>query len=475
MVEDTRRTATQSVYKPRNPRKTPLWRILNGYFGEFVSVYEDRFESRYGRLSPYVQKVVERYLRCGILDFGFARIRCADCGREMLLAFSCKCRSFCPSCQKRRQLEFAEFCVSEVFAPVPHRQVVLAIPKRIRLHFFRNRKLLSKLARCGWETLRDFLQAAVGRDDAVPGAVVAIQTFGNLGDLTPHLHMIVSWGCFDERGTFYAVREAPEEDMIEQVFRHKVFRMLLDAGAVTEDLVNDLLAWHHSGFSAYVGKPVPARDTESLESLAQYIVRGAVAQERLSVSEGLDGTSRVTYRSKKVHPGHGANFRVLDVLDFIALLVAHIPARHEKRAINYGFYSNKSRGVRRRKLEAQGNLPAKSQAEIVSATEDRAPLEVRRAWAYLVAKVYEVDPLVCPECGGRMKPIAYIQDKDVIFRILNHLNLLPEESPGTLGRSPPDDRAPARSAEIVCEPFYDDLEPGEAAELMMATADVGRN
>jgi hypothetical protein len=161
--------------------------------------------------------------------------------------------------------------------------VVLAIPKRIRLHFFWNRKLLSKLARCGWETVRDFLQAAVGRDDAVPGAVVAIQTFGNLGDLQTHLHMIVSWGCFDGNGTFYAVREAPEADMIEQVFRHRVFRMLLDEGAVTDELVENMLSWHHSGFSAYVGKGVPARDRKSLESLAQYIVRGAVAQERLSV------------------------------------------------------------------------------------------------------------------------------------------------------------------------------------------------
>ncbi len=79
--------------------------------------------------------------------------------------------------------------------------------------------------------------------------------------------------------------------MIEQVFRHpfdrlrdsvKVFRMLLDEGAVTDELVENMLSWHHSGFSAYVGKAVPARDTKSLESLAQYIVRGAVAQERLS-------------------------------------------------------------------------------------------------------------------------------------------------------------------------------------------------
>ena len=77
-------------------------------------------------------------------------------------------------------------------------------------------------------------------------------------------------------------------------------------------------------------------------------------------------------------------------------------------------YSNKSRGVRKKKLEAQGPAPAKSQAEIVSATEEKAPLEVRRAWAYLVAKVYEVDPLVCPDCGSRMKIIALCEALDYV-------------------------------------------------------------
>jgi hypothetical protein len=472
MANDTRRRH-ESLYKPRNPRKTPLWQILTRYFDEFLSAYEDRFQERYGYLSPYVEKVVRRYLRCGIPDFGFARIRCPDCGNEYLLAFSCKCRSFCPSCQKRRQLEFAEFCVREVFAPVPHRQVVMALPKRIRLHFFRDRKLLSKLARVAWEVVRDFLQAALGRDDVIPGVVIAIQTFGNLGDLTPHLHMIVSWGCFDANGTFYAVRQVPDADMLEEVFRHRVFRMLLDEGAVTEELVENMLGWYNSGFSVHVGKPVAARNTESLESLAQYIVRGAIAQERLSVSHGPFGDEKVTYRSKKFHPGHGANFRIFDPVDFVAMLVAHIPARHEKRAINYGFYSNKSRGLRKKKLEAAGLLPAKTQAEIVAETEEMAPLEIRRAWANLVSKIYEVDPLVCPECGGQMKIISYIEEPDVIFRILDHLGLLEEES--AFGRAPPDELAASSGKEVVYEPFYDDLPADEAEELMMATAGIGRN
>jgi hypothetical protein len=74
-----------------------------------------------------------------------------------------------------------------------------------------------------------------------------------------------------------------------------------------------------------------------------------------------------------------------------------------------------------------------------------------------------------------MKILAYIQDADVIFRILNHLNLLPEESPETLGRSPPDTPVASAVSEVVYEPFYDDLEPDEAMELMMAAGNVGRN
>jgi hypothetical protein len=41
----------------------------------------------------------------------------------------------------------------------------------------------------------------------------------------------------------------------------------------------------------------------------------------------------------------------------------------------------------------------------------------------MINKVYEVDPLVCPACGGRMKIIAFITDFSVVDRIINHLKL----------------------------------------------------
>ncbi len=49
--------------------------------------------------------------------------------------------------------------------------------------------------------------------------------------------------------------------------------------------------------------------------------------------------------------------------------------------------------------------------------------ESRQNWARLILKVYEVDPLLCPKCQGTMKIISFIEDLDIIEKILRHLEL----------------------------------------------------
>ena len=45
----------------------------------------------------------------------------------------------------------------------------------------------------------------------------------------------------------------------------------------------------------------------------------------------------------------------------------------------------------------------------------------RYAWALLLARIYEVFPLVCPRCGGEMRIIAFITDAGAVREILSHL------------------------------------------------------
>ena len=69
-VRDTARPV--GVYRPRRPRASPLYRLLEDHFREFTTVYDERFARRWGYWRPIVAAVVEKYLACGILEHGFA-------------------------------------------------------------------------------------------------------------------------------------------------------------------------------------------------------------------------------------------------------------------------------------------------------------------------------------------------------------------------------------------------------------------
>ena len=91
----------------------------------------------------------------------------------MFVAFSCKQRCTCPSCHQKRTLLTAIHVAEEVCFPVAHRQVVLTIPKRLRLHTRFDRKLLGKLSSCARTCLKAEAQRMLGRRRApMPGARV---------------------------------------------------------------------------------------------------------------------------------------------------------------------------------------------------------------------------------------------------------------------------------------------------------------
>ena len=54
-----------------------------------------------------------------------------------------------------------------------------------------------------------------------------------------------------------------------------------------------------------------------------------------------------------------------------------------------------------------------------------------KGWAEMIRKVYEIDPLLCPQCAGQMKVIAFIRDYSVVDKIIKHLKLgfKPERPP----------------------------------------------
>ena len=91
-----------TLYRPRQPRSTPLYRLVEAVYGEVRDEWEERFEGRYGCWRASTGKAVGSYLDCGILDNGFAQVGCGACGADQLVAFSCKGRGVCPSGAAKR-------------------------------------------------------------------------------------------------------------------------------------------------------------------------------------------------------------------------------------------------------------------------------------------------------------------------------------------------------------------------------------
>jgi hypothetical protein len=107
-----------------------------------------------------------------------------------------------------------------------------AYTKILRRYFLYDRSLLSDLSLCGWESLKMFFQEAVPEESAVPGAVIAIQSFGDFLGFNSHLHILGTDGCFYGDPDKSGFRVAPrfETKQLEEIFRHNVFKMLLSKG-----------------------------------------------------------------------------------------------------------------------------------------------------------------------------------------------------------------------------------------------------
>jgi hypothetical protein len=117
-----------AAYERRRPEKTPLYKIV-------AECLEGWLEDRSVREQPvagYVEEEFRGYLTCGLLCFGFARALCTRCPPRFVVAFSCKRRGVCPSCNGRHMAQPAAHLADHVIPPVPVRQWVISVPKRRR-------------------------------------------------------------------------------------------------------------------------------------------------------------------------------------------------------------------------------------------------------------------------------------------------------------------------------------------------------
>lgn len=423
------------AYRPRRFATSPLYRLLQDHWESFLGAYEEEYQHTFGALRSVAERVVGKFLDCGNPLGGFARIRCPECGYERLLAFSCKC-ALCPSCQARRAQEWAFWLCENRLEGVPHHHVVFTIPKMLRAYFRFDRSLLNELSRAAHRAVLTYCQGLL--DVGVrPGVIIVRQTFGKGARFHPHLHALVTGGGWDADGVWQPMF-GWDRPVLRELFEVEVFRFLRQRGLLSAERMQLIRSWRHSGFGVHVGEAIGPEDRQSLEHVARYLLRAPVSLERMRYDPQ---TQTVTIRPLAAEGNEPVE---LQALEFIARLIQHIPDVQERQVVYYGIYANASRlGQSHRKRAGD------SESSVwIADLEEPTPFERRRRirWAQLIQRVWLEDPLLCPNCGGKMGIISFITELSVIDKILRHLKWRPGDALEPGSRSPPELLAVAESS-----------------------------
>ena len=393
-----------------------MYRLVEALYDKVKGVWEERFEERYGFWRGFVDGVVERYLDCGVFRGGLGRVWCPSCQAEYLVACSCRGRGLCPSCGAKRAAEFTALLCDEVLEPVGHFMWTFTLPRMLRPYFLRHRELLGRLYRAAYETVQELMaEAASGVDGFRTGMVASVHVCGDLLSLNPHVHALASRGGWGPDGSWTPVPFV-DERYAELLFRRKVLDLLKDEGLLSEEREQLLLSWRHrTGFSADASVKVEPEDSAAVKRLARYILRPPVSLGRMAWDQG---SHEVVY-TRKARNGQPGASEQMDALDFLARLIAYIPKPRQQTVFYYAWYSNVSRGRRRKGRDPELETHAANEEfDGLSPAERQAR---RRAWARLIKLVYETDPLECPRCGATMRVLSVITRPQMIDKILDHL------------------------------------------------------
>lgn len=451
-------------YQRRNVEATTLHRTVRENLATFLLECADN-----GGLPHFVARDFQRYLKCGVLAHGFSRLACAECKEEVLVAYSCKGRGVCPSCNARRAHDTAIHVTERVLPRTPHRQWTLSFPIQLRYLLARDSALLSEVLGVFVRTLFTFQRKTarrLGIEKPQAGALAFLQRFGSALQLTPHFHLLLPEAVFEEvSGAGAPIRlhllPGPDDDEVETLLRTVALRVVkllrkrgkLDEAEPCEGALDFLRARATrqqrlplgeerlpskrrrcaflDGFSLHADTWVHENNRQGLERLANYGARGPLSLERLS--QLPDG--RLAYRMKRPSAS-GATRLDFTPVDFLRRVAALIPPPRVNLVRFFGVLAPNARlrslvvpKEQQQQQRPPNPLPAPLLPLPSSTTRDEPEPEpaarppARIPWADLMKRTWGVDLLRCTSCGGKRRVVACVFSSVVTAEILTHLGL----------------------------------------------------
>ena len=353
-------------------------KVMNILQKIFTDHYEEIKYTMHTR--PVVMDNIDRMINCGDPSFGGAMYACPDCGHLKFVPFRCKSR-FCPTCGVKYAQERST-SMSFKLIKCTHRHCVFTIDEQLRPFFLKDRSLLNCLFRAVRSVmLRLFYKLNKSRN-FVPGFICVLHTFGRPLEWNPHIHCLISQGAFSDDGFWRTVRYFNFTYLRKSFQTALLNEMELIIGPSFKTVKSAVYKKCINGFYVYA-KPNLSNTNTVIKYISRYLGRPAIALKRIDSYDG----HYVTFHYNK-HEDNSFVKKTIPVLDFIKLLIQHIPDWNFKMTRYYGLYA------RNRTLDS-------SLIKSINKSKHKLFRSFTK-WRYNILLSFGYNPLCCPVCGSNM-------------------------------------------------------------------------
>ena len=342
---------------------------------------------------PAVISNVWKMLHCKTLWLGLQVYQCPTHKKVVrLVPNTCKSR-FCPSCGYKANLVWLNKLLERAL-PCDHQHLVFTLPWELRdLAKANRRKIFNLMSRSLWRTLSQFInkQKSLGYQ---AGAVAILHTFGKGLKWHIHFHVLITAGGL--KGDKWIENGYLNELYLKKAWKAKMLaglRKLYRSGQLAkaagkhpgQSFERMLAEIYEDNWYVWIDR-VKGGSTFAFAYIGRYARRHCISQK--GIIKYIRGKEVVwKERSKIPVPDICANRAT--PLEFIELLIAHIPNRYDHQIYYYGLYSPR-----------QKNTLYQKARDLLGKKSDPLP---KLDWPRLMKWTHNVNPLTCPECQQPLK------------------------------------------------------------------------
>ncbi len=345
-------------------------------------IFTDHYEEMLYILHPRQAVItnVDKMINCGDPSFGGAMYACSKCGMLKYVPFRCKSR-FCPTCGVKYCQERSN-AMSFKLIQCTHRHCVFTIDEQLRHFFLEDRSLLDCLFNAVRSVVLRMFHEINKSKNFVPGFICVLHTFGRPLEWNPHIHCLITQGGFSDDG-FWRVVKHFSYTLLRKSFQTALLNeMEKKIGPSFKKAKAAIYKKNKNGFYVYA-KPNLCDTKTVIKYISRYLGRPVIALSRIDSYDG----ENVTFHYNR-HEDNVFVKKTIPALDFISLLIQHIPEPHYKMTRYYGLYA------RHREKDKTLTLAIHK--------SKRKTIQSFTMWRNNILISFGYDPLCCPNCKHTM-------------------------------------------------------------------------